>query len=81
MTDNINTSTSLEPQGARPISNPEVPIQLQKIGVRFIRVLGKSKNGDISITSRSIMSRDITATPFSVGDQSGYFRTQHRMTY
>jgi len=50
--------------------------------IEFIsKVLGKSKNGDISITPRSIMSRDITATPFSVGDQSGYFRTSHRMTY
>jgi hypothetical protein len=50
--------------------------------IEFVsKVLGKSKSGDISVMPRSVMTRDITASPFSTGDQSGYFRTQHRPVF
>ena len=47
----------------------------------IVKVLGKSKSGDISTTPRTIMSRDISATPFATGDSSGYFRTSHRPVF
>lgn len=47
----------------------------------LVKVLGNSKSGDLTIVPNTIMNRSISATPFSSGDSSGFFRTKHRPVY